>query len=297
MLNAGCNGIFVGGSTGRGPWFSRDKKAIICKAAADQVDGRADVMAGCMAMGLMEMLENASVMSDSGATAAVITSPCYFNYNQQELESIFLAFADNSPLPVMLYDIPVFANSQLDENTIRRLAEHENVIGFKDSSANFERFEQLLSAFDGIDDFYLMQGKEHLLAESILNGASGLTVSLLHMGPELFVALHNSAATGDVALANRYQQKATQIMELILDCFKKRPETSTLFHFLNYALNKRGICDNILLEHEGACPDWLAQEAEKAMGLCNLSSSIQEKQLKSTTSTSQRSKSKAASPS
>ena len=296
MLDAGCHGVFVGGSTGRGPWFSREKKAIICRAAAEQIHSRVPLMAGCMAMGLMEMLENASVMCDSGATAAVITSPCYFNYNQQELESIFLSFADNSPLPVMLYDIPVFANSKLDTSIIRRLAKHENVIGFKDSSANLERFKQLLSAFDGIDDFYLIQGKEHLLAESILNGASGLTVSLLHVGPEVFVALYNSAAQGNVALANRYQQRATQIMELMVDSFKKRPETSTLFHFLNYALNKRGICDNILLEHEGTCPDWLAAEAEKAIGLCDLSSSIQGKQLKDTVSASQRLKSKATSP-
>ena len=49
--------------------------------------------------------------------------------------------------------------------------------------------------------------------------------------------------------------------------FKKRPEISTLFHFLNYALKLNGVCENIVLEHESQCPDWLAEKAEKAIAI------------------------------
>ena len=267
FIDAGCHGIFVGGSTGRGPWFSRTDKAKICQAAKDQLGENTPLFAGCTATGLDEMLENAQGMADSGATAAVLTSPGYFNYNERELETIFLNFADKSPLPVMIYDIPAFTGAQLDTNMVSRLARHEKIIGFKDSSADMERFKELLSVLDGEKDFYLIQGKEHLLADSILNGASGLTVSLLHVDPRPFVALYHAAVEGKKDLANHYQKQIVQIMDLLVESFKQRPEISTLFHFLNYTLKKRGICENILLEHEGDCPDWLAEKAERALNI------------------------------
>ena len=52
-----------------------------------------------------------------GADAVVLTCPGYFNYNQQETESIFLNFADNSPLPVMICDIPVYRISGIEYST------------------------------------------------------------------------------------------------------------------------------------------------------------------------------------
>jgi len=57
-------------------------------------------------------------------------------------------------------------------------------------------------------------------------------------------------------------------MNLLNGCFERRPEASTLFHFLNAVLRYRGICKNILLSHEGECPDWIKNEALKALELC-----------------------------
>ena len=124
-------------------------------------------------MGLPEMLENTQAMADAGAQGAVLTCPGYFSYNQQEIETIFLKFADISPLPVMIYDIPDFTGSKLEVGMITRLAAHENIVGFKDSSADFERFEELLTILKDVPDFYLIQGKEHIQAASLLAGSPG----------------------------------------------------------------------------------------------------------------------------
>ena len=263
--DADAHGIFVLGSTGRGPWFGRPDREKICRAAKDQIGESLPLFAGCIALGLTDMLENARALAGCGANVAVITCPGYFNYNERETEAIFLNFADNSPLPVMIYDIPAFTGAQLDTAMVSRLAKHENVIGFKDSSADIERFRQLISTLNDIDDFYLIQGKEHLLADSIIHGASGITVSLVHINPKLFVELYEAALSGDAANAQDLQVKITDIMKITVACFEKRPEISTLFHFLNYALVKNGVCQNILLEHEGECPDWIAEKSAQAM--------------------------------
>ena len=198
MTDAGCASIFVAGSTGRGAWFGRDDRARICRTVADCIGPETLLLAGCMATGLSDMLENANAMADSGANVAVITSPGYFVYSAAEVESILLKFADNSPLPVVVYDIPVFAGVKLDTGAIMRLANHGNVAGLKDSSADLERFQGLLRSLESVPDFYLLQGKEHLLADSILAGASGLVVSLLHVDPRPFVSLYHAAACKQV---------------------------------------------------------------------------------------------------
>ena len=98
MLQAGCDGLFIGSSTGRGPWFSRRERAAICRAVADQVGGDFPLAAGCMASGLPDMLDNAQAMADAGAQIAVVTSPGYYDYSTAEVETIFRRFAEASPL-------------------------------------------------------------------------------------------------------------------------------------------------------------------------------------------------------
>ena len=267
MLGAGVHGIFVVGSTRRGPWFSRPHRARICRAAADCIPSGIPLFAGCMDSGLPGMLENARSMADSGATVAVATAPAYFNYSPEEIEAIFLGFADASPLPVMVYDIPAFAGVQLERDFVVRMARHENVVGFKDSSSDFERFKGLASEFAGMSDFCLFQGKEHLLADSILAGASGFVVSLVHINPQPFVALYEAARSGNTTLARDLQKRVVSVFDIVNRDFSRRAETSTLFHLLNTALKSRGVCDNILLEHEGETPAWIADEARRALDL------------------------------
>jgi len=265
MLNAGCSSIFVAGSTGRGPWFNLDERVNICRTVAEHTKKNIPLFAGCMASGLKDMLKNAHAMADAGADIAVVTAPGYFNYNQKEVERIFIKFADASPLPVLIYDIPVFAGMKLDIEMVIRLSRHKNIVGFKDSSSDAERFKELIESFKDLTDFYLLQGKEHLLMDSLIAGASGLVVGLLHIDPRPFAALYRAVRTGNIETAERMQNEITKVMNMVVECFHKRPENSTLFHFLNCCLKERGICENIIMEFEGDCPDWIAEKAKEAV--------------------------------
>ena len=261
MLDAGCKGIFVAGSTGRGPWFSRTDREKICSTAAGQINGAASLFAGVTGSGLPDMLENAHAMADSGAQIVVATVPGYFKYNQKEIETIYLEFADATPLPVMVYDIPEFTNTKLDLGMILRLAKHENIVAFKDSSADFERFKELHAALEAQPDFLLFQGKENLLFDSLCMGASGFIVSLLHLAPAAFVGLYRATRAGDLNTAGLIQSRINEVLTLVREGIDKRPESSTLFHILNYALRQRSVCENLLLEQDGEPPLWLTQQS------------------------------------
>jgi 4-hydroxy-tetrahydrodipicolinate synthase len=276
MLDAGCSGLFVAGSSGRGPWFSRHDRVRICRTLADQVGAGVPLLAGCMASGLPQMLENAHAMADAGAQMAVVTVPGYFNYSQQEIEIVFSKFADSSPVPVVVYDIPDLTRTKLDADLLIRLAHHGNVVGFKDSTADYAHFQELLDGLSDLPDTSLLQGKEKFLAASLLAGASGFVVSMVQMDPRPFVALSRAAHAGKRDLAQRIQTEITKLMDIFQASFGRRPETSTLFHLLNWALRHRGVCDNILLDHEGDCPPWLADNARQAIEICDVAASITE---------------------
>jgi len=269
MLSAGCRGIFIGGSTGRGPWFTLEDRAALCRAAAGCIGGRgALLLAGCTALGLPGMLEAARRMADAGAQVAVATAPVYFRYDQQELQSIFLKFADASPLPVIVYDIPEFTNLQFTNELLLKLAGHGNILGLKDSSADLPRFEALLEALHDRPDFALLQGKEMLITESLRRGASGFVVSVIHLLPGPFVDLYRAVRAGETQRADALQSGIDRLMDLIFEVIHARPETSTLFHLLNVALRERGVCDNLLLDHDGETPAWLVEKAHQAVALC-----------------------------
>lgn len=268
MLTQGVNAIFVLGSTGRGPWFSRDAAAGICRTVAGHIPENTPLFAGCMDSGLSRMLENAHAMADVGAGVAVVTAPGYFGYGPAEVETIFLRFADASPLPVVVYDIPQFTNIKLGQDMVGRLADHGNIIGFKDSTADGDRFATLLQMLSGNDDFYLLQGKETLLADSLMAGGSGFVVSVLHIDPRPFVALLKAVRAGNEAQARKIQERITEMIMILAKSVGEQPQISTLFHMLNHALRKRGVCENIMLTHEGECPAIFAERADQMLAIC-----------------------------
>jgi len=267
MTGAGAAGVFVMGSTGRGPWFSLSTQQTVCRTVADHLGSRKPVFAGCMAMGLADIVDKAKTFADAGAEVAVVTAPPYFAYSQEEVERIFLAVADRSPIPVLIYDIPKFAGMKLDAAPLMRLADHNNVIGFKDSSADLDRFHALCRTFADRDNFLLFQGKEHILAESLRAGASGFVVSLVHIAPRLFTDLLAAVRAGDDLRADDLQRRVAHLMELTEEATARAGATSALFHILNALLTRRGVCDNILLAHEGDAPDWLVQHIDMILAV------------------------------
>ncbi len=267
MIGAGYDAIFINSTTGRGPWWSPAERVNLCQTVVDHVGDNMPVFAGCMATGLSEMLDYSRAYAEAGADVAVITAPGYYAYDVAEIEAIFLRFANESPLPVLIYDIPACAGMKLDRDMVLRLADHENVIGLKDSTDDMERFRILLEALRDREDIYLLQGKEHPLAESLIAGCSGFVVSLSHINPPAFSALARAALSGNTELAEKIQNHISQLKNLADASFDRRPPSSTLFHFIDYALRQRGVCENIMLPHEEDCPGWLLENVEKGFAI------------------------------
>lgn len=267
MMAAGNAGVFVMGSTGRGAWFPADIRARATGIVRECLGGTVPIFAGCMGNGIDIMLEHARAASDAGANVAVVTAPGYFRYLDDEVVSVLLRIADRSPLPVLLYDVPVYTNTKLGVESIVRLLAHERVVGLKDSTADALRLRGLLDVLRDTEAVWFLQGKEHLLGDSMLGGGSGMITTFSHFAPRLFISLCEAGRDGDRAKVDRLQKQVTSLYRLVTECLDRRPAISTLFHMVNIALQRQGLCGNILLEHEGECPPWLHEKTTEAMAI------------------------------
>ena len=104
-------------------------------------------------------------------------------------------------------------------------------------------------------------------------GASGFVVSLIHLNPKPFIALKNAANAGDASRVKAIQEHIANVTKLADAQFKMRPSISMLYHILNHVLCGAGVCDNILLEHEGTCPPDLAKLADELVDILNAAES------------------------
>src|SRR5581483_3085449 len=98
--------------------------------------------------------------------------PFYYPLSDDGVRQVYVALAEDSPLPIVLYNIPVFTKVPLSPAVVGWLADHPAVIGIKDSSRDMEYQQQVLAATREAD-FAVVSGTDSLLVASLTMGAAG----------------------------------------------------------------------------------------------------------------------------
>ena len=151
----------------------------------------------------------------AGATAALVISPHYFLKRMTEpaLLAHFRAVADASPLPVLLYNMPAYAHLVLSPAFVHEMAQHENVIGMKDSAGNIPVFTQYLESQG--PNFRVLTGSGATVVPALAAGASGAILAIaLYAGPlvrQMIDAFRAGDVDGATVLQARLAPLATDI--------------------------------------------------------------------------------------
>ena len=173
ILAGGVHALFLLGTTGEAQSLSYKCRYDFVELVCRQVAGRVPVLVGVTDTSLDESVKLAAHAAKCGAVAVVAAAPYYFAPSQQELIEYYTALADALPLPLFLYNMPSHVKVFLEPATVKTLAEHPNIVGLKDSSANMTYFQTLLYHLGDREDFALYVGPEELTGESVVMGADG----------------------------------------------------------------------------------------------------------------------------
>lgn len=201
-IAGGVRGLFVLGTTGEGPSLSQRLKRDLIRETVRITDGRVPVLAGLIEASTDDAVGLAEFAAEAGADALVWTPPFYYPLPQEMLIRAAERLIPRLPLPVYLYNIPVFTKVPIEPETFAVLAKLPNVCGIKDSGGNLEKLARTRAL---VPEMPILWGPEEVLLEAMAAGATGGVNGGANLFPELFVALHDAIAGGDAARARVLQ--------------------------------------------------------------------------------------------
>jgi 4-hydroxy-tetrahydrodipicolinate synthase len=216
VLGGGVHGLFVLGTTGEAPSLAHAIQREVVARVCRQVGGRVPVLVGITDTSFAESVGLAEHAAESGATAVVLAPPHYFPLGQTDLALYVERICREVSLPMFLYNMPSHTKIHFTPETMRRLVQREDIIGFKDSSPGAGCFKQIHEwVRRERPDFSLLIGPEEIVAESIPLGAHGGVCGGANVFPRLFVDLYEAVVGGNTADVARYQQHVLTLADTV----------------------------------------------------------------------------------
>jgi 4-hydroxy-tetrahydrodipicolinate synthase len=234
---------FVLGTTGESASLSMSfKKAYINKAAALKVAGT-HLYIGIGSNCFEESIELAKVAADNGADVVVATVPSYYALTDTETKKYFEQLANQSPLPLIIYNIPGTTHVSLPLSIIEELSYHNNIVGIKDSERNNDRLLASLALWKDRKDFSHFVGWAAKSTEALLNGSDGIIPSTGNLFPKLYQDLCKAVQVNDIKQADAYQL----ISDTVGDIYQSGKTLGSSLWALKYLMHTIGICEPIVL--------------------------------------------------
>jgi len=184
----GVDGFLVMGSTGEAALVEEGEKLAVLRAARDAAGDRI-VFAGVGLESTAGTVRLAKQAAAEGADAVLVLTPFYFRGRMTEdaLVGHYQRVADASPLPVLLYNVPVYTGLVIPPRVVEKLAAHPNVAGLKDSAGDVGWLLDVLARVPA--DFEVLCGSASVFLPALEAGACGGILAAADVLPEAFVRL------------------------------------------------------------------------------------------------------------
>ncbi len=197
LIQGGVNGLFLLGTCGEGPALPDESRMATVKCVSNLLQDRLSFLVSVGHTSLNASLQLARHAADCGATAVSFSPPCYYPMAQDDLYQAIVWFQKESPLPVMLYDIPSHAHTAIEVDTIRRAMDLPNVVGLKDSSGQDAHLHAALEMARSREDWSVWVGSEQQMVDAIAGGAKAVVAGGALIFPAAYTALFKACRSGD----------------------------------------------------------------------------------------------------
>jgi len=211
LLDEGSDGIVVSGTTGESPTLSFEEKNELFRAVKEAVGDRGLVVAGSGNNCTEESIMMTQAAEAVGVDACMLVTPYYNKPPQDGLYKHFEAVAENTSLPVVLYNVPSRTAVNLDGSTIIALSQVPNIVAVKEASGNTEQVAKIVGATP--DDFMVYSGDDEFTLTLLALGGIGVISVAAHVAGREIKQLVKAFSEGD-------QKEALKIHLKLLPLFK-----------------------------------------------------------------------------
>jgi 4-hydroxy-2-oxoglutarate aldolase len=204
----GVDGVVALGSNGEAAHLTEAERLQWIRAVRGALPPPLRLVVGTGAESTLATIERTRAAAAEGAEAALVIAPSYYR-RQLTVESLrahYHAVAEASPIPILIYNIPVHMGYDLGEAWIVRLAGHANIAGMKESSGDIARLPRLRQQLG--PEFVLLAGAGEKMVDALEAGADGAIAALANLAPGASVGIR------DAWLGRRFDQ-ARQLQRII----------------------------------------------------------------------------------
>lgn len=196
LLDAGLHGVLLAGSTGEAALLDQTERDGLLQAVRDEIPASRFLLMGVGTESTRHTIARAKHAATLGADAVLVVAPHYFTalMTPAAQKAHYLAVADASPAPVVLYSVPAFMHYHLDPDVVCELSTHENIIGIKDSSGNAEWRNGYLRARG--PKFAVMTGHAPSVTQALGEGCAGAVLAAACIAPTLAVRVAQAVGAG-----------------------------------------------------------------------------------------------------
>ena len=195
----GSDGIVVCGTSGESATVTLSEAVELTRRAVARIGGRVPVIAGSGTNDTARSIERTRELVAAGADAVLVVTPYYNRPTQDGLFQHFTAIADDSSVPVILYNVPARTGVDLLPETVERLAAHPRIVSLKEATGNLARLAELRARCGA--DLEILTGDDPTAADAMLAGAEGVISVTANVAPRLMHELCEAALGGDEVAA------------------------------------------------------------------------------------------------
>jgi 4-hydroxy-tetrahydrodipicolinate synthase len=185
------------GTTGEAISMREEEKAAVVDAMA-KFRGEGITLFACVSgTSLGAMIRRAKVFADRGAEVLVAHLPSYYKLGDAAMLRWYETFAEESPLPLMIYNIPATTHMTIPLEVVDRLSRHPKIVGLKDSERDEERLRASLELWKDREDFSHFTGWAARSFDALTGGSDGIIPSSGNVIPQIYDALYRAARDQD----------------------------------------------------------------------------------------------------
>ncbi len=212
LLEQGIDGVLPLGGTGEYGALSSEQRVHMVELTAREAAGRIPVIAGVLDPGYHDAMKAAKDFAAAGADALLVLTPYYTNPTQAGIRDYFLRYADESPVPILLYEIPYRTRVAIAPEVIHALSKHERIIGMKACNTDMYHFLRVVAGVD--DSFAVLSGEDTLFPLHVAAGARGGIVVTASLLPTAWRRIFELASAGKTQEALAMHRSLIPLMDL-----------------------------------------------------------------------------------
>ncbi|HBG09065.1 MAG: 4-hydroxy-tetrahydrodipicolinate synthase [Limnochordia bacterium] len=195
----GSDGVVLSGTTGESPNLSFEEKVKLFSAVTDALGGQMTIIAGTGSNSTQDSILLTKAAEKAGVDGIMLVAPYYNKPSQEGLYQHFKTVAEQTTLPVMIYNVPGRTSVNILPETVARLAEIENIVAIKEASGNLEQVSVLKTMVP--EDFLIYSGDDALTLPILAVGGAGVVSVASHLVGREIKAMISAFLAGKVGEA------------------------------------------------------------------------------------------------